>query len=71
VRFVLVGAAIAGLLAFVAARWMQPLLFEQSARDPVVFAGVGALILAVALAASAVPALRASRTDPATALRTE
>jgi predicted permease len=71
VRFVLVGVAIGGALSFVAARWMQPLLFEQSARDPLVLGGVGALMVVVGVAASAVPALRASRADPASALRSD
>lgn len=71
VRFVLVGVAIAGVMSLVAARWMQPLLFEQSARDPLVLGGVGALMVVVAVAASALPALRASRADPASALRSD
>jgi predicted permease len=57
--------------AFVAARWIQPLLFQQSARDPVIYGGVGALIVLVALVATAVPALRATRADPNTALRSD
>jgi hypothetical protein len=71
VRFVLIGVALAGAMALVAARWMQPLLFEQSARDPLVLGGVGLLMVLVAVAASAVPAFRASRADPASALRSD
>ncbi|MBV9881080.1 MAG: ABC transporter permease [Gemmatirosa sp.] len=55
--------------ALVAARWIQPLLFEQPARDPMTYGVVGALIVLVAIAASAVPAWRATRSDPNAALR--
>ena len=71
VRFAVVGAATGILLALLAARWLQPLLFRQSATDPVVFAGVSGTMMIVALIASAIPAIRASRADPITALRSE
>jgi ABC-type lipoprotein release transport system permease subunit len=70
-RFALAGAALGSVLALAASGWAQPLPFRQSARDPAVYALVGALLLAVALLASSVPALRATRTDPNTALRAE
>jgi hypothetical protein len=69
--FAVAGALIGGLLAFAAARWVEPLLFEQSARDPVVFGTVAALLIAVAVIASSVPALRATRADPNRTLRAE
>jgi len=47
------------------------LLFRQSATDPVVFAGVSGTMMIVALIASAIPPIRASRADPITALRSE
>jgi len=47
------------------------LLFRQSARDPAVYALVGAVLLAVAVLASSLPALRATRADPNTVLRAE
>ena len=65
------GVAVGSGLALLAAPWIQPLLFQQSARDPAVFSVVGALLLAVALLATAVPAMRAARADPSTVLRTE
>lgn len=71
VRFTAAGVGFGLVAAALAAPWIQPLLFRQSARDPVVFGAVGALMLVVALASSAVPALRASRTDPAGVLRAE
>jgi len=71
VVFALVGGGLGMLVAFAAARWVQPLLFRQSATDPVIYAGVSAAMCGVALAASALPAWRAARADPITALRAE
>jgi ABC-type antimicrobial peptide transport system permease subunit len=70
-RFAAGGVALGTLLAFGASRWLEPLLFKQSPKDPMVYSVVGGLLLLVALAASAVPAFRASRADPNTALRSE
>jgi ABC-type antimicrobial peptide transport system permease subunit len=67
------GAGIAlGIAAvLLVSRWLQPLLFHESARDPLVLAAVGVTIGAVALFASAPPAARASRADPSAALRSD
>jgi putative ABC transport system permease protein len=65
------GVGVGALLAYVASRWLQPLLFQQSARDPLVYGMVAALLLLVGVGASAAPAIRASRADPNSALRTE
>jgi len=60
----------AGLVgAFAATRVMSTLLFHVSATDPSTFAAVALCFLLIALAASFIPAHRASRIDPATALR--
>jgi ABC-type lipoprotein release transport system permease subunit len=59
------------MAALAASRWVAPLLFDVSPRDPVVFGGVAVTLLTVAAAASFVPAVRASRVDPAVALRAE
>jgi ABC-type antimicrobial peptide transport system permease subunit len=69
VAFVAVGLAIGVAAALVAARWVQPLLFGESARDPVVFVVVAAVIGIVSLLASSGPAIRATRADPSSALR--
>jgi putative ABC transport system permease protein len=69
--FALAGVLIGGIAAFAASRWIQPLLFQQSARDPLVYALVSAMMLIVAVAASASPAARAAKADPNAALRSE
>jgi ABC-type antimicrobial peptide transport system permease subunit len=48
---------------------MRGLLFGVQPFDPVTFAVAGAGFVVVALAASATPAIRAARVDPADALR--
>jgi predicted permease len=67
----LLGLAIGGVAALSAARWVKPLLFEESPSDPLVFALVTATLLAVTVAATWIPARRAARVDPQVALRTE
>jgi ABC-type antimicrobial peptide transport system permease subunit len=62
-----IGFGLAG--AFALTRLMTSLLFHISATDPATFAGVAALFLLAAVAASYLPARRAMRTHPMTALR--
>jgi predicted permease len=54
-----------------ATRLMQTVLFGVAPVDGVTFSAIGAMILVVVLAACAIPARRASRTDPTVALRSE
>jgi ABC-type antimicrobial peptide transport system permease subunit len=62
----------AGLLAaFALSRFLASLLYEVSATDPATFAAIAGLAVLVACAASLVPAVRALRVDPVTALRAE
>jgi ABC-type antimicrobial peptide transport system permease subunit len=70
-KFALAGTIVGAVLALWAARFVEPLLFQQSARDPVVFVGVALILLLVAAAASTGPALRATRADPNQTLRSE
>ncbi len=49
--------------------FLEGLVYGVSARDPLTLAAVAALLIAVAVLASMAPARRATRLDPATALR--
>jgi putative ABC transport system permease protein len=67
----LIGLA-AGLAgALVAGRALTTLLFGVSSTDPITYAGVAAALGVAALSASYLPARRAARVDPMTALRTD
>jgi putative ABC transport system permease protein len=67
----LAGAVLGLIAAFGAARLMKSLLFSVAPWDPLTFAAVPALVCIVALIACYVPAQRASRVDPLSALRSE
>jgi len=68
-RFAVSGAVAGGAVALAAGRWIAPLLFDQSARDPVVFVTVTAVLLVVSVGASLIPAIRIAHEDPMAALR--
>jgi putative ABC transport system permease protein len=70
-RLALTGLALGILSALAATRLMRSLVFEVSTTDPATFAMTGGLLAAVALAASYLPARRATRVDPLSALRIE
>ena len=65
------GALIGAVIAYAGGPLVSDMLYETSPRDPAVFAGVVALIFVTAFLASLLPALRATRVDPAVALRAE
>jgi len=65
------GVMLGAIIALVAGKWLGPLLFEVSPRDPQVITAVVATLIIVAVAASWIPATRASRVDPNEALRSE
>jgi putative ABC transport system permease protein len=63
------GLVIGLALSFVLTRVMATLLFGISATDPVTFVSISFVLIAVALLASYIPALRATKVDPMVALR--
>ena len=68
---VLVGIGSGIAIALVLSRFIEHLLFRVSAFNLVIYLEAVILLIAVALAAYAIPALRAAYSDPATALRIE
>ncbi len=70
-RLALVGVVVGIAAAFWLARLISSFLFGVTARDPLVFGGVPALLTLVALLAVWIPARRASNVDPIIALRYE
>jgi predicted permease len=65
------GIALGAAGAMAAARLMRSFLWGVAPNDPATFAAVAAALLAVALVASVLPALRILRLDPALTLRAE
>lgn len=66
---VLVGIVLGGIGALGTGRVLAFQLYEVSARDPLVLAGVAATLALVSIAAALVPARRATTVDPMIALR--
>jgi predicted permease len=65
------GIALGAVAAFAATRVMKGLLFGVTATDPLTFGAVASLLAVITLAASYVPARRATKVDPIVALRCE
>jgi putative ABC transport system permease protein len=70
-RLVGFGLLIGALTAFFASRLLTHVLYDVSAYDPIVHFGFAVVLAATALLATYVPARRATRIDPLTALRHE
>jgi predicted permease len=65
------GLAAGAIIAYALGRFIAPLLYQMSPRDPTVFSSVGVILVGVATLACLVPAWRATRVDPAIVLRSE
>jgi predicted permease len=70
-RAAAVGVVLGSTAALLLSRFIEPLLFQTSARSPSAFAVATTVIVVMAALASFVPAWRASRVDPVAALRGE
>jgi putative ABC transport system permease protein len=70
-KMCLAGVGIGLAVAAAAARLMQEMIYGVSPSDPLTLGGVTLVLVTVALIASYLPARRASRVDPLTALRHE
>ena len=70
-KLVVAGLAFGLVMARALGRFVESMLFEVGAGDVSVFASVAALLTVVAVAATYVPAFRASRADPMSVLREE
>jgi putative ABC transport system permease protein len=70
-RLAAAGILVGWAAAVVGGRWLQSLLFETSRADPLVLGSAATIMLAVAMAATLLPARAASRADPSSLLRAE
>ena len=71
IRLALWGAVIGVGAALILTRFMASLLFGVRPIDPLTFIGAPLLLFIIALAASLIPAHRATKVDPMVALRNE
>jgi predicted permease len=65
------GVVVGSAVAYLAGPFVEPVLFEVKARDPLVYASTAATLLGVALLAACIPTVRANRIDPLESLRSD
>jgi ABC-type antimicrobial peptide transport system permease subunit len=70
-RLAVVGTVLGVLVALALARVMRSLIYNVSPADPLTFAAVALMVVAIALLACWLPAWRATKADPMVALRAE
>lgn len=70
-RTVIIGVVLGLVISAALGRLIASLLFGVSVRDPLVMTLAAAVLLIIGMLASIIPALRAARVDPATALRVD
>ena len=70
-KLVAIGVVCGLAASFFMTRALDSLLFGVTARDPIVFAANAGLVVALALAACVLPAIRATRVNPIIALRAD
>jgi hypothetical protein len=71
VRMTAIGIGLGIVAVLLAGRFIEPLLFEVSARNPIVLGGVGGVLLLVSVLAALASSVRATRIDPVIALRAD
>ena len=70
-KLVAIGLAAGAIVSFWVARALTSLLYQTETHDAVTFASVPVVLVLITLAACALPALRASRVEPISSLRSE
>ena len=70
-RLAIIGVVAGASAALIVTRTIQTLLFDVAPNDPMTLVGVATLLAAASVAASLIPATRASRADPAQVLRND
>ena len=70
-RVVLAGMAVGLAISLIGGRFLAPLLYQTSVRDPLILLSVASVLLLAAVAAILIPARRATRVDPLEALRSD